>query len=91
MRNKLLTMMMVLCCATTAGAQTEETRKIFIYSPGAGEGLHIAVEEGLIPAAGNILVHVDHHDDLEAGPYDHDFTQPMPDAAWMNCVHQCVA
>ena len=46
MRNKLLTMMMVLCCATTAGAQTEETRKIFIYSPGAGEGLHIAVEEG---------------------------------------------
>jgi alpha-L-arabinofuranosidase len=39
-------MMMVLCCATTAGAQTEETRKIFIYSPGAGEGLHIAVEEG---------------------------------------------
>ena len=46
MRNKLLTMMMVLCCAMTAGAQTEETRKIFIYSPGAGEGLHIAVEEG---------------------------------------------
>ncbi len=42
---------------------------------------HIAVEEGLIPASGNVLVHVDHHDDLECGPYDHDFTQPFPNVA----------
>lgn len=31
------------------------------------------VEKGLIPASGNYLLHVDHHDDLSPGSYDWDF------------------
>ena len=41
---------------------------------------HIAVDEGLIAPTGNLLLHVDHHDDLEFGPYVHDFTIPTENA-----------
>ena len=45
MSNKLLTTVLALCCTLTMEAQTEVSQRIFIYSPGAGDGLHIAVEE----------------------------------------------
>ena len=46
MRNKLLTTVMTLCCTLSLGAQTSDNRNVFIYSPGPGDGLHIAVQEG---------------------------------------------
>lgn len=36
-----------------------------------------AVEEGILRPSGNVLFHVDHHDDLECGGYFHDFTRPF--------------
>lgn len=36
-----------------------------------------AVQEGILQPAGNVLFHVDHHDDLTCGSYFHDFTQPF--------------
>ncbi|MBR5095254.1 MAG: UPF0489 family protein [Oscillospiraceae bacterium] len=42
---------------------------------------HIAIDEGIIAPTGNLLLHVDHHDDLDDGPYRHDFTAPVTDAA----------
>ena len=38
------------------------------------------IEAGYIPAKGNYLLHVDHHDDLEAGAYVWDMTN-MPKTA----------
>ena len=38
--------MLALFCTISVAAQTEGTQKIFIYSPGLGDGLHIAVQEG---------------------------------------------
>lgn len=38
---------------------------------------HLALAEGRLPQTGNLLLHVDHHDDLECGFYARDFTQPM--------------
>ena len=37
---------MTLCCTLSLGAQTSDNRNVFIYSPGPGDGLHIAVLEG---------------------------------------------
>ena len=37
---------MTLCCTLSLGAQTSDNRNVFIYSPGPGDGLHIAVQEG---------------------------------------------
>ena len=42
---------------------------------------HMAIDEGLIAPTGNMLLHVDHHDDLESGPYVHDFSVPTQNAA----------
>ena len=41
---------------------------------------HRAVDEGLMGSGGNLLLHVDHHDDLECGPYRHDFSEPTKNA-----------
>lgn len=38
---------------------------------------NLAVERGQIPKTNNLLLHVDHHDDLDGGSYDHDFTSEM--------------
>lgn len=38
---------------------------------------HVAISRGQLPAQGNLLIHVDHHDDLENGTYFWDFTAPM--------------
>lgn len=35
----------------------------------------LAVEKGWIPPQGNVLFHVDHHDDLTCGGYFHDFSK----------------
>ena len=37
----------------------------------------LAVEKGWIPPRGNVLFHVDHHDDLTCGGYFHDFSKPF--------------
>ncbi len=37
----------------------------------------LAMEEGYIKRQGNVLFHVDHHDDSEAGAYFHDFSKPF--------------
>ena len=37
----------------------------------------LAVEKGWIPPQGNVLFHVDHHDDLTCGGYFHDFSKPF--------------
>ena len=37
----------------------------------------LAVEKGWIPPRGNVLFHVDHHDDLACGGYFHDFSKPF--------------
>ena len=42
---------------------------------------HLAIDEGILAPTGNLLLHVDHHDDLEGGPYRHDFTVPVTNAA----------
>ena len=39
----------------------------------------LAIEEGYLPEKGNVLFHVDHHDDLECGGYHWDFTKPFAD------------
>lgn len=39
----------------------------------------LAVEKGWIAPQGNILFHVDHHDDLVCGGYFHDFSRPFAD------------
>ena len=46
MMKKLLTIAMACCWATMLSAQTENAQKIFVYSPGQGDGLHIAVPQG---------------------------------------------
>jgi len=46
MNNKLLMTVLALFCSISLGAQTEETQRIFVYSPGQGDGLHVAVQEG---------------------------------------------
>lgn len=38
-----------------------------------------AVEQGWIAPQGNVLFHVDHHDDLTCGGYFHDFSRPLTD------------
>lgn len=35
---------------------------------------HILRERGIVPPTGNYLLHIDHHDDMECGGYDWDFT-----------------
>ncbi len=42
---------------------------------------HMAIDEGVIAPTGNLLLHVDHHDDLESGPYLHDFSVPVTNAS----------
>lgn len=37
----------------------------------------LAVEKGWIAPRGNVLFHVDHHDDLTCGGYFHDFSKPF--------------
>lgn len=37
----------------------------------------LAVEKGWIAERGNVLFHVDHHDDLACGGYFHDFSKPF--------------
>jgi hypothetical protein len=37
----------------------------------------LAVEKGWIAPQGNVLFHVDHHDDLTCGGYAHDFSKPF--------------
>lgn len=39
----------------------------------------LAVEKGWIAPRGNVLFHVDHHDDLSCGGYFHDFSRPFAD------------
>lgn len=39
----------------------------------------LAVEKGWIAPHGNVLFHVDHHDDLTCGGYFHDFSRPFTD------------
>lgn len=39
----------------------------------------LAVDRGLIAPRGNVLFHVDHHDDMVCGGYFHDFTKPFSD------------
>lgn len=39
----------------------------------------LAADKGMISREGNTLFHVDHHDDLEYGGYDWDFTKPIAD------------
>ena len=46
MHNKLLTTVLALCSTLSLGAQVSTSRNVFIYSPGPGDGLHIAVQEG---------------------------------------------
>ena len=46
MQNKLLTTVLALCSTLSLGAQVSTSRNVFIYSPGPGDGLHIAVQEG---------------------------------------------
>lgn len=41
---------------------------------------HLAVEKGWIAPTGNLLLHVDHHDDLGYGPYWHNFEEPVTNA-----------
>ena len=41
---------------------------------------HLAVEKGWIAPTGNLLLHVDHHDDLGHGPYWHNFEEPVTNA-----------
>lgn len=38
---------------------------------------HQALADGWIQKTGNLLLHVDHHDDLESGFYKRDFSQPI--------------
>lgn len=37
----------------------------------------LAVEKGWIPSTGNVLFHLDHHDDMECGGYRRDFHTPF--------------
>lgn len=39
----------------------------------------MAVEHGWIAPQGNVLFHVDHHDDMVGGGYFHDFSRPFQD------------
>lgn len=41
---------------------------------------HLAVDRGWLPSTGNLLLHVDHHDDLGYGPYWHNFEEPVTNA-----------
>ena len=43
--KRLLTIALALCSTTLLPAQTDDTKRVFIYSPGQGDGLHIAVQE----------------------------------------------
>ena len=45
MNHKLLATVLALSSALMSGAQTSDTCRVFIYSPGQGDGLHIAVEK----------------------------------------------
>ena len=36
-----------------------------------------AIEKGYLKPRGNVLFHIDHHDDFEYGAYFHDFTKPF--------------
>ena len=45
MRKYLLTLILSTCYAGGLSAQTDDTRQVFIYSPGQGDGLHIALQE----------------------------------------------
>ena len=44
---------------------------------------NLFIEKGYIGKSGNYLLHVDHHDDMESGGYEWDFTRPdiSPDEA----------
>ncbi len=42
---------------------------------------HLFREKGIIPAMGNYLLHIDHHDDMECGGYDWDFSLRIETAA----------
>ena len=42
---------------------------------------HIFREQGIVPHTGNYLLHIDHHDDMECGGYDWDFTHPPQNVA----------
>ena len=46
MKRKVLTLTLILCGVFSANAQTSESSRIFIYSPGQGDGLHIARQDG---------------------------------------------
>ncbi len=48
----------------------EEHNEAFYY-------WHAAIEKGYIPDSGNTLFHIDHHDDLETGGYNRDFSVPF--------------
>ena len=45
MKTKLLTMALLVLQTLSATAQTDEMRKVFIYSPGQTNGLHIALQQ----------------------------------------------
>ena len=43
--RQFLTITLALCWTILLSAQTDDTKTVFIYSPGQGDGLHIAVHE----------------------------------------------
>ena len=45
MNKKLLTLVLAALLTVAVSAQNTDTCKVFIYSPGQGDGLHIAVNE----------------------------------------------